>query len=172
MARNGKLTPKRQRFVEEYLTSGNGTKAAIAAGYSRKAAKAIASELLTFPDVQAAIQAKQREAARSAGVTLQRIIEEFAKLAFTNLDELVRWDGAHLTLKASAQLTPAQAAAVLEMAEGESKSGRPLLKVKLYSKLAALESLLKCLQALDLEERVKALEEAIQQRRNGYYGSP
>jgi hypothetical protein len=43
--------------------------------------------------------------------------------------------------------------------------------VKLYSKQAALESLLKCLQALDLEERVQALEEALQQRRNGYYGA-
>jgi phage terminase small subunit len=165
MARNGQLTPKRQRFVEAYLTSGNGTQAAIASGYSRKAAKAIASELLTFPDVQAAIQARQQEAARSAGVTLQRIIEEFAKLAFTTFDELVTWDGTHLTLKASAALTPAQAAAILELAEGESKSGRPLLKVKLYSKLAALESLLKCLQTLHLEERVQALEEALQQRR-------
>jgi hypothetical protein len=104
-------------------------------------------------------------------VTLQRIIEEFTKLAFTTLNELVAWDGAHLTLKASAALTPAQSAAILELAEGESKSGRPLLKVKLYSKQAALESLLKCLQAFDLEERVKALEEAVQQRRHGYYGA-
>jgi phage terminase small subunit len=171
MAKPGELTPKRQRFVEEYLTSGNGTKAAITAGYSRKAAKAIASELLTFPDVQAAIRARQQEAARSAGVTLQRILEEFAKLAFTNLDEVVSWDGARLTLKASAQLTPEQSAALLEIGEAETKTGRRVLKVRLYSKQAALESLLKCLQALDLEERVKALEEAIQQRRNGYYGA-
>lgn len=171
MAKNGTLPPKRQRFVDEYLVDHNGAQAAARAGYSPTSAKVTASRLLTDANVCAAIQARQQEAARSAGVTLQRIIEEFAKLAFTTLDELVSWDGAHLTLKASAALTPAQSAAILEMAEGESKSGRPLLRVKLYSKQAALESLLKCLQAFDLEERVKALEEAVQQRRHGYYGA-
>jgi hypothetical protein len=43
-----------------------------------------------------------------------------------------------------------------------------LIKVKLYSKQAALDCLTRYLQMFDLEERVKALEEAIAPRRNGY----
>jgi phage terminase small subunit len=172
MAKPGELTVKQAKFVQAYAHTGNGARSAVEAGYSAKAAKEIASRLLTNANVCAAIRARQAEAARSSGVTIQRIIEEFAKLAFTNLDELVSWDRGHLTLKASAELTPAQAAAVIEVAETESKSGRPLLKIKLYSKQPALESLLKCLAAIDLEDRVKALEDAIQHGRNGYGGRP
>jgi phage terminase small subunit len=105
MARNGKLTPKRQRFVEAYLSSGNGTQAAIAAGYRRKAAKAIASELLTFPDIQAAIQARQHDAAQRAGVSHERIMRELARLAFTRIDEIATWEGEEVTIKDSSALT-------------------------------------------------------------------
>jgi phage terminase small subunit len=169
MARPGPLSPKHQRFVDEYLVDHNGAQAAARAGYSPRSAKVTASRLLTDANIQAAIQAKQKEAASHAGVTLQRIVEEFAKLAFTNLNQMMTWDGTRLTLKPSAQLTPEEAAAVLEVAESESKSGKHLMRVKLYSKQQALESLLKCLQAINLEERVSALEEAIRQRRSGTF---
>lgn len=49
------LTPKQQRFVEEYLVDLNATQAAIRAGYSAKTAKAIGHENLTKPDVSAAL---------------------------------------------------------------------------------------------------------------------
>lgn len=49
------MTPKRVRFAAEYLVDLNATQAAIRAGYSEKTARAIGSELLTFPDIQAAI---------------------------------------------------------------------------------------------------------------------
>lgn len=46
------LTPRQKRFVEEYLRNGNGTAAAIAAGYSEKTAAGQASRLLKEPAVQ------------------------------------------------------------------------------------------------------------------------
>jgi phage terminase small subunit len=162
------MTARKQAFVDHMLTCHNATKAAQMAGYSAKTAKQAGSRLLSDVDVQATITQAQQEAAHSAGVTLQRIIEEFAKLAFTDLTSLVSWRGQQLTIKDAAELTPAECASLLEVAEAESKSGRSLLKVKLYSKQAALESLLKCLQALDLEARVKALEEAVLHQRNGH----
>ncbi len=48
------LTPKEQRFVEEYAIDLNGTQAAIRAGYSPKTARSIASEVLQRPVVKAA----------------------------------------------------------------------------------------------------------------------
>ncbi|MEK6804643.1 MAG: terminase small subunit [Nitrospirota bacterium] len=48
------LTPREQRFVEEYAIDLNGTQAAIRAGYSPKTARSIASEVLQRPAVKAA----------------------------------------------------------------------------------------------------------------------
>ncbi|WP_093231797.1 terminase small subunit [Thermoflavimicrobium dichotomicum] len=56
-----KLTPKQQRFVEEYLIDLNATQAAIRAGYSKKTAEAIASRLLRNVKVQTAIQQAKKE---------------------------------------------------------------------------------------------------------------
>lgn len=49
------MTPRQQKFCDEYLISGNATEAAIKAGYSRKTAKQTGSENLSKPDLQAYI---------------------------------------------------------------------------------------------------------------------
>jgi phage terminase small subunit len=49
------LTPKQQRFVEEYLIDLNATQAAIRAGYSSRTAKQQGQRLLTNADVSAAV---------------------------------------------------------------------------------------------------------------------
>lgn len=46
------LTKKQQLFVENYLLSFNGTKAAIAAGYSPKTARIQASVMLAKPNIK------------------------------------------------------------------------------------------------------------------------
>ncbi len=50
------LSPKQQRFVEEYLIDLNATEAAIRAGYSKKTAEGQSSRLLSEPLVQDAVQ--------------------------------------------------------------------------------------------------------------------
>lgn len=57
------LTPKQQRFVEEYLIDLNATQAAIRAGYSPKGGTVRGAELLANRNVSAAIEAAK--AARS-----------------------------------------------------------------------------------------------------------
>ena len=49
---SNKLNEKQKKFCQEYIIDFNGTQAAIRAGYSKKSAKAIASENLTKPDIQ------------------------------------------------------------------------------------------------------------------------
>ena len=49
------MTPRQQKFCDEYLISGNATEAAIKAGYSRKTAKQTGSENLAKPDLRAYI---------------------------------------------------------------------------------------------------------------------
>ena len=50
------LTTKQTRFVEEYSTNFNATKAAIGAGYSEKTARSIGCSLLTKVDIRSAIK--------------------------------------------------------------------------------------------------------------------
>ena len=49
------MTPRQQKFCDEYLISGNATDAAIKAGYSPKTAKQTGSENLSKPDLRAYI---------------------------------------------------------------------------------------------------------------------
>ncbi len=55
------MTPKQQKFCDEYLVSGNATDAAIKAGYSPKTAYAIGSENLSKPELKAYIKTRLDE---------------------------------------------------------------------------------------------------------------
>lgn len=60
------LTPKQQRFVEEYILDFNATKAAMRAGYSKKSSKQQGARLLTnafISDEIRRIQTERRNAA-------------------------------------------------------------------------------------------------------------
>ena len=73
------LTPKQQRFVDEYLIDLNATQAAIRAGYSKDSAQQIGSENLTKPVVQEAIQEanknRQQRTQIDADYVLKRLVE-------------------------------------------------------------------------------------------------
>lgn len=69
------LTAKQARFAQEYLVDANGAAAAVRAGYSERTAKAIACELLTKPDLQAAIAEGQAALAREVHMTCQGVIK-------------------------------------------------------------------------------------------------
>ncbi|WP_329845716.1 terminase small subunit [Stenotrophomonas sepilia] len=75
-ARAAPLTPKQQRFVQEYLKDQNGTRAAIRTGYSERTAKQQGSRLLTDPRIQAAVKAGQQKVAKKAEVTVDSLMAE------------------------------------------------------------------------------------------------
>lgn len=68
------LTPKQQRFVEEYLIDLNATQAAIRAGYSEKTAKEIGSENLTKPNIAKAIQEAQENLSNKTQLTVDMVV--------------------------------------------------------------------------------------------------
>lgn len=53
---NNRLTIKQLRFVENYVRMGDGTKAAIKAGYSQKSARVSAGQLLDNPLIIEAVE--------------------------------------------------------------------------------------------------------------------
>lgn len=137
-----RLTARQARFVEEYLVDLNATQAAIRAGYSARRASEIGYTLLQKSTVQSAIEAAQRERSARTGITADRVVREIAKLALSNLADVMTWDENGATLIPSAQLSPDAAAAIAEISDTRTERGGTL-KVKLHNKVAALEQLAK-----------------------------
>ena len=142
------LTPKQQRFVDEYLVDLNATQAAIRTGYSPKTAGSQGFELLKKPEIAAAVRAAQARLAQKIEVTQERVVAELAKIGFANMADYMRAgpDGdPYLDFSA---LTRDQAAALTEVTVEDFKDGRGedvrdvrRVKFKLADKRAALVDL-------------------------------
>lgn len=76
----GKLTPKQERFVAEYLVDLNATQAAIRAGYSEKTADRIGPELLGKTCVAAAIQSAMAERAAKIKRSAEDVLNDIRSL--------------------------------------------------------------------------------------------
>src|SRR3954466_9694923 len=76
------LNDRQARFVAEYLVDLNATQAAIRAGYSPASARTQAADLLTNPNISAAIAEAQAARSRRTEVTADRVVLELARVAF------------------------------------------------------------------------------------------
>ena len=77
---NAKLTPKQQRFIDEYLIDLNATQAAIRAGYSPRTARAIACENLAKPDIQEAIAEAKQARAEATKINAEWVLHQAVEL--------------------------------------------------------------------------------------------
>lgn len=84
------LTPKQQRFVQEYLVDLNATQAAIRAGYSPKTAEIIGFENLRKPKIKAEIDRVMQDRAKRTEITQDKVVQELAKIAFSKGTDFVR----------------------------------------------------------------------------------
>ena len=66
---------RRQRFVAEYLIDRNGTRAAVAAGYSARSAKQLASQLLKDVRVKALVAEGEKKILAKAEFSAQNVLE-------------------------------------------------------------------------------------------------
>lgn len=73
------FTAKQAKFVQEYLVDGNGTRAAVAAGYGVAGARVTACRLLTKPNVQKALQARQNADATRLSISREDVIAGLLK---------------------------------------------------------------------------------------------
>jgi len=163
------LTPKQERFVDEYLVDLNATQSAIRAGYSEKTAHSIGHENLRKPEIQALIERKRSKTAARLEVTRERVVNELARIAFSDIRSVVKWgriklqasDGIpevvyDIDLIPSEEISDDAAAAVAEV-----RKTREGLSIKLLDKKGALDSLGKHLglfQAGDEDEPPKRIE--------------
>lgn len=141
------LSEQRKRFADRYFETLNGKESAIYAGYSEATAKQIAYNLLQDEDVEAYLSALREEAAKKHGVTKDRIIAEYAKIAFFDIREIYDTDGGLIHVK---QLDDTSAGAIASIKSteewGEDDDGNKIIigtnkEVKIFDKIRALQDL-------------------------------
>lgn len=76
-----KLTPKQQKFADEYIKSGNAYQAAIEAGYSRNYAKAQSSKLLENVGIKSYIDEQMAEIASKRIMDATEAVELLTSIA-------------------------------------------------------------------------------------------
>lgn len=145
-----------ERFAQAIAQGESASAAYVAAGYPAHASNA--SRLSRNEQVRSRIDELLSDGAKRAGVTVQRIVEELAKIGFSDIRKAVKWHGEliqetdnpdggdvlviknivtnHVQLISSDEIDDETAAAISEVSQ--TKEG---LRVKLHDKKGALVDL-------------------------------
>lgn len=92
------------------------------------------------PKVQKRVLEIQERAFESAALSVDRVLQEIARVAFGSITDVVEWDEhGNVWIKPSRQLTPDQAATIQEV----YKTGE-FVRVKQHGKIEALKLLARC----------------------------
>src|SRR6185437_2064081 len=134
------LTPRQQRFVEEYLVDPNGHQAALRAGYAPRGARQTVTHLLKRPEVAQAIRRGMDARAERMRLDPDRVLAELVRIAFADIGNLVDWGPDGVTLKPKRELSADDRAAVAEVAAGAGKGGAGP-RLRLHSKPRALDAI-------------------------------
>jgi len=87
--------------------------------------------------------------AAKLGITPDRVLEEYRRIAFANLRHIVDWDNGAMKIKAADELSEDDVAAIAEIVQSAAKDGKPY-RVKLYDKRAALDAIARYLGMVPL----------------------
>jgi phage terminase small subunit len=135
---NSELTVRQSAFVDHYMVSFNGTQAAQAAGYSVKSSAAEASRLLTNHKIIAALAKCKEDAAEEAGVTKAMVVRALARIAFSDVRNVLGAGGA---LKNPSEWDDDTAGSVSSLEIASAGDMATIHKLKTYDKVAALDKL-------------------------------
>ena len=146
-----KLTGKQKLFCEYYIENWNATSAAKRAGYSKKTAYSIGEENLKKPDIQSYIENIQKDLAKIAGISRLSQLNEFKKIAYSNIAHLhntwvERKELESLTDEQKACIESIDTKVIMSKTEGEKELSKiEYIKIKLFDKQKALENINKML---------------------------
>jgi len=178
-----RLDARERRFVGEYLIDLDPQRAAVAAGYKKTVARTKSYQWVSNseqkPHVFFAIQKASEKRAKKYEITADRVLEEIAKLAYSNIKDFLHIENGDVYVDLS-DMTPDQSAALGEVVvdrhiyrgrRGRNGNGDEIrrTKVRLADKTRALELLGKHLKlftevhhhtgSISLSERMKRAEE-------------
>src|SRR5579864_6292230 len=134
------MRERHRRFVLEYIIDLNGRAAAKRAGYAPGKAASRASELLHRADVQEMLRVELAAREERTRVSGDRVVREYARIAFIDPARVARWGPDGVTLADSGRMSEDDRAAVKAISVGGRKGARAQ-RFELHDKLAALDAL-------------------------------
>jgi len=133
---NAPLNKRQVKFCTEFIKSFQPELSAVSAGYGESNARAVSTRLLNNRKIQDFL--KELMSTKSRG--REEIVEEFEKIAFSDISDYLEFNEEGVFLKDSASLDEEMSACISEV----SVTGKSV-KVKLYDKLKALVEMSKLL---------------------------
>ena len=120
---------KQEKFVDAYIETMNPQKAAEMAGYSHP--HVMAYRVLNNPKVKEALKERRGEMMLRHGINPDAVLKEYARIAFSSLNDIFEIKNNTVVLKQNADLS-------LLSEVNETPTG---LKIKLHDKKGALDAL-------------------------------
>lgn len=139
------LTAKQSLFVEMYFRHKLNATRAYREAYgteNEQTAAVNGARLLKNAKVAEAIEARRKELVESTGITPERVLQEFGRIAFADMRTFVKWGPDGVRLNDSEDLDDNASACVAEVSETTSEKGGSI-KFKLHDKVNALTQLAK-----------------------------
>lgn len=157
------LTKQQIRFVEEYLIDLNATQAAIRAGYSARTAGSQGQRLLKNVEIQNAIAERQKILSDKTSITAQKVLNEYAKIAFSDIKEVLSWDEeGRVSVYQSEDIDTSFVQSIQQTTTESDFATVYKLNVKLYDKLKALDALSKHLGLFNASTTEQLKEQLMQ----------
>ena len=146
----GRLTARQRRFVDEYLVDVNATQAAVRAGYSKRTARQAGQRMLTNVDIAAAIVTAMQARAQRTQITADRVLEELAVIAFSDIRDFALDGDGPLSVAPGAPASATRAVAAWQRQRVVQPDGATTTatKIRLWDKVAALRMLMQHLGLL------------------------
>ena len=160
-----KLNEMQSLFVAEYLTDFNATRSALAAGYSKNTAYSIGHNLLKNVEVQAEIKRHTEILFDSIGLTSQRILMEYMKIAGADIKDYLTFgqkeypvyvegkplldiEGKNITRSVN-YVDFKESSEIDTSLISEVKQGKDGVSIKLHDKMKALDVLAKYMKLIN-----------------------
>jgi len=113
------------KLVDEYFANGfNKRQAMRTCGFSEKSIEGYQHRLFNHPDVLKEIDRRRQSMVRKTDVTRERIIQEYAKIAFANFGDLLEINEDGTAVLDLAGMNDEQRAALSEFQVDEYKDGK------------------------------------------------
>lgn len=157
-----KLTPRQQRFVDEYLVDLNASQAAIRAGYSQKTAGVIGHQLLKKTLISAAISAGKAERSQKTQIDAKWLIERLAAEATADVADLYDDEGNLKPIRQWPMVWRQGLVSGMDVErlrsrnredDGDKREGTTLVKLKLSDRTKRLELIGKHIDVAAFAER-------------------
>jgi phage terminase small subunit len=151
------MTPKQQRFVEEYLIDLNATQAAIRAGYSPKTAHVIGPENLGKPEISKAVAEAMAARSERTKVDADWLLTRLAAEVDADVADLYDEAGALLPVRQWPPIWRKGLVAGLDVEEERDDDGKVVgvtRKIRLSDRIKRLELIGKHVDVQAFREQV------------------